>query len=144
MFFNLFIFSRGMKCIFRENYNKTKVSTVEEQEEETRLLVGLLITCRSFATQMGPRSSTFSSYSTPQYKLHHFETASGLRFVLTTDPQVPDQHDFLQHVYADYFVEYVVKNAMYQPARDVSNCMKFLDELKGALSRHEHFAKRAA
>ncbi len=42
------------------------------------------------------------SFSTKEYKLHFFETSSGLRFVLTTDKSVGRLTDTLRQLYRIY------------------------------------------
>lgn len=51
-------------------------------------------------------------YRTNVYKLHYFETASGLKFVLTTDANVGNMRDVLQRIYSQLYVEYVAKNPL--------------------------------
>eukprot|EP00446_Apocalathium_sp_SHHI-4_P066689 CAMPEP_0177515146 /NCGR_PEP_ID=MMETSP0369-20130122/44700_1 /TAXON_ID=447022 ORGANISM="Scrippsiella hangoei-like, Strain SHHI-4" /NCGR_SAMPLE_ID=MMETSP0369 /ASSEMBLY_ACC=CAM_ASM_000364 /LENGTH=184 /DNA_ID=CAMNT_0018993895 /DNA_START=86 /DNA_END=641 /DNA_ORIENTATION=- len=139
MIYNFYIFSRVRKCLCREEWNRTKPCA--DVREEAKLVSGLLITLNSFAQQMGPpKTMGFMSYSTPQYKMHSFETATGYRFVLTTDPGVPDQHDCLKQIYADLFVEHVIKNPMYQIGEDVSKCTAFTTRLQSFLQTRPFFA----
>ncbi|CAE8618970.1 unnamed protein product, partial [Polarella glacialis] len=71
-------------------WNRTR--QCENIAEETKYVSGVLLTLNSLAQQLGPAGTKgFLSYTTPQYKLHSFETPTGFRFVLTTDPKVPDQ-----------------------------------------------------
>ena len=44
------------------------------------------------------RGGGFYACSTSAYKLHYFETASGLRFVLTTDLAAADMREALRHI----------------------------------------------
>mmetsp|Transcript_107806 Transcript_107806/g.286998 ORF Transcript_107806/g.286998 Transcript_107806/m.286998 type:complete len:131 (-) Transcript_107806:67-459(-) len=130
MIYNFYVFGRGRKVLCRE---------------ETRLIRGLLLTLNSFTKQIGPKNTMgFVSYATPQYKLHSFETASGYRFVLTTDPSVPNQQECLRHIYAELFVEYVVKNPLYSIGEDVSSCPAFLDKLRSFMQTQRHFATVSA
>merc|ERR550525_730448 len=109
MIHNLYIFGRGQKCLCREEWNRTR--PCQDVAEETRLINGLLLTLQSFTRQIGPAKTLgFVAYATPQYKLHSFETASGYRLILTTDPSVPSQQECLRQIYAELFVEHVVKN----------------------------------
>lgn len=52
---------------------------------------------------------------TNAYTLHHYETASGLRFVINTDNSISDLRASLRHIYAGIWVEYVIKNPQYRP-----------------------------
>ena len=50
-----------------------------------------------------------------RYALHSFETLSGYRFVLLTDEKAGDPRQALFHVYAQLFVELVVKSPCQNP-----------------------------
>jgi hypothetical protein len=50
------------------------------------------------------------SYATSTYRLHYFETATGLRLILITNPKVPSLRECLRQVYSGIYVEYVTKN----------------------------------
>ena len=49
------------------------------------------------------------------YRLHYFESASGLRFVLTTDLAATDMREALRHIYSQIYVECLTKNPLYRP-----------------------------
>eukprot|EP01031_Cornospumella_fuschlensis_P009866 gene9866-12108_t len=51
---------------------------------------------------------------TNTFVLHHFESLSGLVFVLNTKLDVPDMYDNLRFIYANVFTEYVAKNPLYR------------------------------
>merc|ERR1712232_745023 len=85
MIYSFYIFGRGRKCLSYAEWNRSTPS--HDVAAETKLLGGLLLTLKSFTQQIGPpRTQGFLAYVTPHYKLHSFDTASGYRFVLTTDP----------------------------------------------------------
>mmetsp|Transcript_135961 Transcript_135961/g.240348 ORF Transcript_135961/g.240348 Transcript_135961/m.240348 type:complete len:148 (-) Transcript_135961:94-537(-) len=139
MIYNLYIFGRGRKCLCREEWNRTR--PCPDVAEETKLISGLLITLKSMAQQLGPSGTKgFVSYTTPQYKLHAFETASGYRFVITTDPSVPNQQECLRQIYSEIFVEKVVKNPLYKIGDDVSSCTAFLTQLRHFVQTRPFFA----
>jgi hypothetical protein len=71
------------------------------------------------------RADTFDYYKTNTYKLHYFESGSGIRFVITSDPHVPSLQKELWKIYNDFYVEYVIKNPLYQLG-DPINCPQFL------------------
>ena len=54
----------------------------------------------------------FLNFTTSKYKLHFFETPSGLKFIMNTDLNVGSMRDALQHIFSLIYVEYVVKNPM--------------------------------
>ena len=54
----------------------------------------------------------FLNLNTSKYKLHFYETPSGLKFVMNTDLSVGNLRDTLHQMYSSIFVEYVVKNPL--------------------------------
>ena len=71
-------------------------------------------------TPTGHRSSSLR-VRPRRYALHSFETLSGYRFVLLTDEKAGDPRQALFHVYAQLFVELVVKS----PVQDPTNGERF-------------------
>jgi trafficking protein particle complex subunit 1 len=55
------------------------------------------------------------------YKLHYLESATGLRFVLITDPAVGDMRDALLQIYTNIFVECVARNPLYQFGQPITS-----------------------
>lgn len=138
MIYNFYTFGRGRKLLCREEWNRTR--PCRDVAEESKYVSGLLITLKSFAQQLGPpKTQAFLAYSTPQYKLHSFETISGYRFVITTDPSVPDQQDCLRQIY-EMFVEHVIKNPLYQLGDELDNCTVFRSKLHSFLMTQPFFA----
>lgn len=58
------------------------------------------------------RDEAFTSYRTPHYKLHLYETLTGYRFVLLSDPNADSLRFVLRQLYTGPFVEYVVRNPL--------------------------------
>ncbi|RKP09676.1 Sybindin-like protein, partial [Thamnocephalis sphaerospora] len=83
-------------------------------EEEAKLVYGVIYSLRSLCGKLSKNksASNFLAYRTSHYKLHHYSTPSGLRFVLLTDPQAEQQRDLLHRIYAQCYVEYVTKNPL--------------------------------
>ena len=79
------------------------------------------------------RGGGFYACSTNAYKLHYFETASGLRFVLTTDLAAADMREVLRHIYSQIFVEYLTKNPLYSHGEQIS-CPLFTQSLERYMS----------
>lgn len=53
------------------------------------------------------RRDGFLCFQTSKYKLHYYETPTGLRFVLTTDLGVGSARDALQHLYSNVSVPHL-------------------------------------
>ena len=49
---------------------------------------------------------------TGEYKLHYFETATQLKFVMLTDPRVGNMRTVLHQIWATLYVEFVVKSPL--------------------------------
>jgi hypothetical protein len=83
-------------------------------EEEAKLVYGVIYSLRSLCSKLSKNksASSFLAYKTSHYKLHHYSTLSGLRFVLLTDPNVEQQRDLLHRIYSQCYVEYVIKNPL--------------------------------
>lgn len=58
------------------------------------------------------RDEAFISYKTSTYKLHLFETLSGYKFILFSDPNVDSLRFVLKQIYQGSFVEFVLRNPM--------------------------------
>lgn len=63
------------------------------------------------------------NYSTSAYKLHLFETISGYKFVMLSDPSADSLQLALRQIYVGPFLEYVVRN----PLSDMDSKEKGID-----------------
>lgn len=63
------------------------------------------------------------NYSTSAYKLHLFETVSGYKFVMLSDPNADSLRLVLRQIYVGPFLEYVVRN----PLSDMDSKEKGID-----------------
>jgi len=52
------------------------------------------------------------NYRTSAYKLHLFETISGYKFIMLSDPKTDSLRFVLRQVYIGPFLEYVVRNPL--------------------------------
>eukprot|EP01071_Lankesteria_metandrocarpae_P000327 Lankesteria_metandrocarpae@DN1046_c0_g1_i1.p1 len=133
MIFGLYIFHRQY-CVFlhtwSHNYSGDKSGKTSSRapkgrtvsRSDQKLLSGLLFSLKSFSLKMSPSSSTggalrqpFNSFTTSVYKLHCYETLSGYKFVLMTDPTVPEMSSHLQNIHQTIFVDHVVWSPSYVP-----------------------------
>jgi trafficking protein particle complex subunit 1 len=58
------------------------------------------------------RDEQFTSYRTSTYRLHLFETISGYKFVMLSDPATDSLRFVLRQIYIGPFLEYVVRNPL--------------------------------
>ncbi|KAK2154819.1 hypothetical protein LSH36_256g02038 [Paralvinella palmiformis] len=109
--YTLYIFDRNGTCRHYSEWNRKNQSGLSI-DEECKLMYGMLSSLKSFVGRMSPvdQKESFHSYRTNKYKLHFYETPSGLQFVMTTDLNVGNITDILQQMYCNIYLEYVVKN----------------------------------
>lgn len=79
---------------------------------------------------VGPDQGFYRYACSSSYVLHHLETPTGYRFVLTTDPGVGDLRGALWHLYSEIFVGYALKNPLYQPGTTI-DCTGFVSTVDG-------------
>jgi hypothetical protein len=58
------------------------------------------------------RQDGFIAYKTSAYKLHYYETPTGLKFIINSDPNTESLRPVLRQIYVQLYVEFVVKNAL--------------------------------
>ncbi|PIK48632.1 putative trafficking protein particle complex subunit 1 [Apostichopus japonicus] len=111
--YNMYIFDRNGTCLFYQEWQRNKSSGMP-QEEEFKLMYGLIFSIKSFVSRMSPVDfkDGFTNFNTNFYKLHFFEPPSGLKFVLNTSLNVESLRESLQYTYNSIYVEYVVKNPL--------------------------------
>lgn len=111
--YTFFLFNRHGQCVYYRDWQK-KERSAKKIEESQKLMFGLLFSTKAFVKQMNPialgemEKPQFSAITTQDYKIHHWESVSGLRFALTTDPNVGS-------VSFEKFYELYVDEAMKNP-----------------------------
>lgn len=76
--------------------------------------------------------TSFLSYRTGEYKLHYFETATNLKFVMLTDTRIANMRTVLYQIWANLYVEYVVKSPI-SPAEHAGGVGVANELFEGAL-----------
>lgn len=95
-------------------------------EDDAKLIFGSIFSLRRMVRQLGGEDDrcalcfrfpvycthnlSFLSYRTGEYKLHYFETPTNLKFVMLTDTRIGNMRTVLYQIWANLYVEYVVKN----------------------------------
>ncbi|WVN90488.1 uncharacterized protein L203_105724 [Cryptococcus depauperatus CBS 7841] len=103
-------------------------------DEEAKLVYGVLISLRNMVQKLSGRNEAFTSYLTNQYKLHLFETPTGYKFVLLSDPSSDSLRFVLRQLYVGPFIDCVVRNPLVKmDSRDegIDN-----DQFRAAVDRH--------
>ncbi|ROL01509.1 Trafficking protein particle complex subunit 1 [Anabarilius grahami] len=68
--------------------------------------------CLHYSEWNRKKQAGISKDETSRYKLHYYETPTGIKLVMNTDLGVPNCRDTLQQIYSTLYVEYIVKNPL--------------------------------
>ena len=122
--YNLWIFDeKGTLLFYREWLRKKHTSMGREQE--AKLLYGMLFSIKSFVNMLSPGDfqEGFQSFRTSQYRFNLYETPTKVKFVLNTDTALthPVVRDLLKKLHSQVYVEFVVKNPLYQQGTPIES-----------------------
>lgn len=81
-------------------------------DEEAKLVYGVILSLRNMIRKLSGRDEQFVNYRTSAYKLHLYETQSGYKFVMLSDPNTDSLRFILRQIYVAPFLEYVVRNPL--------------------------------
>lgn len=113
--FSFYLFDRAGTCLVYKEWKRT-VKAIDTDDDQKNMF-GMLFALRNFSQKLSPNAQTGTPhfFVTDVYALHYFETATGLRFVLTTSRDFGgrDMVRHLREIYSDIYVEYAVKNPLY-------------------------------
>ena len=115
--YNIYIFNKNGTCLYYKAWNAKKTNKSLSQDEEFKLMYGMIFSIKSFISRMSEKTSkdSFVSYKTSHYKLHYYESPTGIKIILNTDTGLGNLHNTLQHIYRKIFVEYVTFNSECKP-----------------------------
>ncbi|KAK3950887.1 Longin-like domain-containing protein [Pseudoneurospora amorphoporcata] len=91
---------------------RSAVSAANKASDDAKLIFGTVFSLRNMVRKLGGEDDAFISYRTAQYKLHYYETASNLRFVMLTDTGTLSMRNVMHQIYINLWCEYVVKNPL--------------------------------
>eukprot|EP01135_Chromosphaera_perkinsii_P008311 Nk52_evm1s1260 gene=Nk52_evmTU1s1260 len=126
MIFNIYVYNTKGDCVYyREWYRYPNSVLKMSQEEHFKLVYGMLFSLKSFVRRITPargdgtrlpvQNEEFYYYTTSAYKFNLYETVSGLKFILCTDPSVGDVREVLHQLYRDVYVDCVALNVLATP-----------------------------
>ncbi|KAK3379339.1 Longin-like domain-containing protein [Lasiosphaeria ovina] len=124
--YSFYIFDRHTECIYSKLWLPPSAAaaaapalaapatpaTANIASDDAKLIFGTVFSLRNMVRKLGGDDDAFISYRTGQYKLHYYETASSLRFVMLTDTTTLSMRSVLHQIYINLWVEYVVKNPL--------------------------------
>ncbi|CCX11804.1 Longin-like domain-containing protein [Pyronema domesticum] len=81
-------------------------------QDDAKLVFGVVFSLRNMVRKLSGPEDNFVSYRTGSYKLHYYETATNLKFVMLTDVKMSNLRVVLHQIYVNLYVEYVTKNPL--------------------------------
>ncbi|KAF2114975.1 Longin-like domain-containing protein [Lophiotrema nucula] len=133
--YSFYIFDRHTECIYSKRWTRPVSSSgkptrpqsgssitsdsspaptrgVMSHSDDEKLIFGLVFSLRNMVQKLGGEDDTFLSYRTGEYKLHYYETPTRMKFVMLTDTKQNNLRPYLHQIWANLYVEYVVKNPL--------------------------------
>lgn len=123
MIYSFCLFDQTGQCLYYQEWNRKRSVTDDELEEQHKLTFGMLFSLNKFCQSISPVGGCqgINSFRTKNYKLHYLETATCLKLVLTTDPNVGDLKEQLKSIYRDVYVECVSRNPLHQRGEAITS-----------------------
>lgn len=128
--YEFYIFTNAGDCIFSIDFLAER-----SQQQRQKLIFGLLFALKDLCRKMSATpalTNPFTSYLTPNYKFHMWETPSGLNFVMLTEKEAGDHTRTLQFIHQDLFVNLILRNPFYTPKGPIQ-CSIFREQLRAYL-----------
>jgi len=110
-----------------------------------KLIYGLLYSLKSFCNKLNPKQlgefeqTPIQTITTPDYRIHYYETLSGLRFVLVTDVSTSYTGELLKHAYT-FYANYIVRNPENEPGCIPEDTATFLRRIDHLIEAHPNFS----
>ncbi|KAJ1621266.1 trafficking protein particle complex subunit 1 [Pavlovales sp. CCMP2436] len=122
MIYNIYIYNKHGVCLLYHEWKRANRSA-DSAAADQKLMFGFLFSLKQIVSKLTPDNGMpgFHSCSTNKFKLNYYETATGLRFILNTDPQSGDMRECLRHIYSNVYVEFASKNPLYKLGEPLNN-----------------------
>lgn len=113
--YNFYIFNRSGDCLFYREWSRPQNTLHGDPDEEKKLVFGMLFSLKDFTHKLSPRadSEDLRMVKTKTFCLHHYESATGLMFVLNSDTETPSQYQRLEHLYKNVYIDYIARSPLY-------------------------------
>ncbi|CAK7896704.1 trafficking protein particle complex subunit Bet5p [[Candida] anglica] len=148
MIHSFYLFDRHCNCIYTREWNHRDDGSVNKSNDSdaAKLLFGLVYSLKNISTKLGSSETApnlLKSFATMKYRIHLYETASGLRFCLISDVGLDNLQPVLHHLYTDIYIRTVVQNCLspvdFQVGEKLSNS-NFIIELDSFIQSLSVFA----
>ena len=118
MIYNLYVYNRRGKCLYYREWYRPLNTLSDDPDEERKLMFGMVFALKELTSQMSSVPGEFRTMKTNSFTLHHFQSASGIMFVVNSDQDTGDLSESLQHIYSNIFVGCVTRNPLYKYVPD--------------------------
>ncbi|CAH2353990.1 trafficking protein particle complex subunit Bet5p [[Candida] railenensis] len=120
MIYSFHLFDRHCHCIYSREWSHKDEGAVNKSNESdaSKLLFGLIYSLKNISTKLGTQANTtqsqnlLKSFATQNYRIHLYETASGLRFALISDVGLDNLQAVLHRIYTEIYLRTVVHNSL--------------------------------
>lgn len=131
---SVYILSKAGSLIFRRDYGRG----LKQLEDTNDYLVfaSSFHTVYAWTSQISPvpgKCSGLQTLEMPEVTLHCFQSITGVRFLVITDPNQPNIDEINAHIYLLYS-DYVMKNPFYTLEMPI-RCAKFDAHMKSFAER---------
>jgi trafficking protein particle complex subunit 1 len=92
MLYNFYIFNRKGKCLFYKEWDRPVNKMADDPDEERKLVFGMLFSLKDLTSKLSPDpqgNDHLHIVKTNGFTLHHYQSPTGLMFVLNTRADVP-------------------------------------------------------
>jgi trafficking protein particle complex subunit 1 len=114
--FNFYIFNRYGDCLYYREWDRPQNTLHDDLDEERKLVFGMLFSLKDLCEKIQPvepNEMSLQVVKTNSFCLHHYESTTGLMFVLNSDCDTDSQYMRLEHIYKNIYIEYVTLNPLY-------------------------------
>lgn len=105
------------------NQHSNGLVNIGNVNDNAKLLFGAIFSLRNIASKLYPGeldedsspnaiNNYLKTFSTANYRVHYFETATNWKFALISDPKLENLQHILQYIYQNIFIQHVVTNAL--------------------------------
>jgi hypothetical protein len=93
MIFTLYIYDRRGKCLYYKEWNRPLNTLADDPDEERKLMFGMVYSLKELTAKISPAEGDQGLHvmKTDTYTLHHFESVTGMVFILNTDAGTPGE-----------------------------------------------------
>jgi len=142
--YNMYLYDRNGQCVYYAEWLRLKPTPVNK-DEGAKLLYGMVLSLKSFVSKLSPVADSranFKSFLTSTYKATLFETATGMRIIMTTDRSAAGIYELLRQVYAEAVVPYVMKTGQLKDGQLRSKI--FENQVHDLVQKHPSFYNQSA